>query len=394
MSSELFIGFIVICIFLIMHYANNDSLRFFNQISSDNILNDILVENGFIKENTANLREKMGIQDENNVDLLMAKTKSLNDFNHDDNFIKPTVLTLSDENRITQKYQLWNLFSKKLDEKDLLNILPETFNLLNAKDFKKLNEQSYYINNPEYILKSESSTYVSNNDMGDLLKHINDTNRFHIRQFTERLCSYQKLNSLRYTVAQKYVKKQALINGFNFKVKCYLLITKYGGSTKGYLYKNGHIYYAKEKANPLHISRFNAIASREMMYMNRTPEQVRSIYQGMPRSILQWKKFLKSNTVPLDNLVNLSKVVCDICDSEVGNSLVSVNNESFGLYELDVLFKDDYKPLLLKLVPVKQIENPTAIEQKIRKNVWNSTLSETNLIQNNDSGMKLIYDSK
>ena len=79
----------------------------------------------------------------------------------------------------------------------------------------------------------------------------------------------------------------------------------------------------------------------------------------------------------------------------LGNSLISVDNESFGLYELDVFFKDDYKPLILKISNVKPLDDPTPIERKIRKNVWNDTLEKNNLIPDKDglNGMKLIYSS-
>jgi hypothetical protein len=235
--------------------------------------------------------------------------------------------------------------------------------------------------------------------MSDFISQINNRNKFYIRQFSERINNYQLLNSLRYTIAQKFVSNQLTINKHLFKVKCYLLITRYNQETNGYLYKNGHIYYAKEKFNPLQINTSNTIASRKNMNFNRSKEQVKSIYRNMPKSIIQWKEYLEKNNMdfnlPLNNLVELNKVICHVCALNLGNSLISIDNESFGLYEVDVFFKDDNKPLLLKINNVKPFDNPSPIESKIRRNVWNDTLEKANLIQDKDglNGMKLIYSS-
>jgi hypothetical protein len=414
---EIIVAIIVFLFFIILNYLKPIRMKYFDQkvSSKDPILEELLLKNNFYKERKSLLKQKLKNIDVDNIDLVLARLKNLNQNNQEDNnelnekkkeifndaLIKPTILTLSNENKIVKKYRLWKLFSENLNENELKSILPETFNLLDGNDFKKINEQSSYINNPEFILKSENSrinsTYVSNNDMSDLLKQINNTNKFYIRQFSERICNYQNLNSLRYTIAQKYIKNQLLINEHNFKLKCYLLITKYGGETTGYLYKNGHIYYAKERFNPKKMNRFNTIASRRNMHDGRTLEQIKSIYKDMPKSILKWKEYLEENKmnseVPLNKLVDLCKIICHICSQNLGNSLISIDNESFGLYEIDVFFKKDFSPILLQLNTIKGIENPTEQEEKIRKNVWNDTLEKNNLIADKDglNGMKLIY---
>lgn len=417
-NQEFFIAIFIILIFIFINYLKPIQMKYFDQKISkqDPILEDVLLDNNFNKENKSVLRQKLNKIDTDNIDLVLANLKNLNHLDVDkkdiikkrnsifnDTIIKPSVLTLSGENKIIKKYRLWELFSQNLDQNNLKNLLPETYNLLSSKDLQKINQTSPYENNPQYILKSENSqinsTYVSNNDMSDFIRQINNKNRFYIRQFSERINNYQLLNSLRYTIAQKFVSNQLTINKHLFKVKCYLLITRYNQETNGYLYKNGHIYYAKEKYNPLQINTFNTIASRKNMNFNRSNEQVKSIYRNMPRSIIQWKEYMEKNNMdfnlPLNNLVELNKVICHVCALNLGNSLISIDNESFGLYEVDVFFKDDNKPLLLKINNVKPFDNPSPIESKIRRNVWNDTLEKANLIQDKDglNGMKLIYSS-
>jgi hypothetical protein len=417
-NQEFFIAILIIIIFVFINYLQPIQMKYFDQKISkqDPILEDVLIDNNFNKENKSVLRQKLNKINADNIDLVLANLKNLNNLStntkdivnkrqsiFNDTIIKPSVLTLSDEHKIIKKYRLWELFSQNLDQNNLNNLLPETYNLLSAKDIQKINQTSPYENNPQFILKSENSqinsTYVSNNDMSDFISQINNRNKFYIRQFSERINNYQLLNSLRYTIAQKFVSNQLTINKHLFKVKCYLLITRYNQETNGYLYKNGHIYYAKEKFNPLQINTSNTIASRKNMNFNRSKEQVKSIYRNMPKSIIQWKEYLEKNNMdfnlPLNNLVELNKVICHVCALNLGNSLISIDNESFGLYEVDVFFKDDNKPLLLKINNVKPFDNPSPIESKIRRNVWNDTLEKANLIQDKDglNGMKLIYSS-
>lgn len=418
---QIIIAIIIILLLIVCNYLKPIKMKYFDQKISqqDPILENILLDNNYNKENKSVLRQKLKNIDVDNIDLVLANLRNLNNFENRDNTkelvnekrnsifndatLKPTILTLSNENKIIKKYRLWKLFSENLPKKDLNNILPPTYNLLSSEDIQKINEISNYENNPEFVLKSENSrinsTYVSNNDMSDFIRQINNRNKYYTRQFSERIENYQRLNSIRYTIAQRFINNQLLINNHHFKVKCYLLITRYNQETNGYLYKNGHIYYAKERFNPLQINRFNTIASRKNMFYNRSKEDVQSIYRDMPRSILQWKEYLEKNNIdfnkPLDNLVELTKVICHLCALNLGNSLISVDNESFGLYELDVFFKDDYKPLILKISNVKPLDDPTPIERKIRKNVWNDTLEKNNLIPDKDglNGMKLIYSS-
>ena len=122
--------------------------------------------------------------------------------------------------------------------------------------------------------------------MSDFIRQINNRNKYYTRQFSERIENYQRLNSIRYTIAQRFINNQLLINNHHFKVKCYLLITRYNQETNGYLYKNGHIYYAKERFNPLQINRFNTIASRNNMFYNRSKEDVQSIKALANRSLV------------------------------------------------------------------------------------------------------------
>ena len=419
-----FIIFILVSLFLI--YLKPIELKYHDQKIKykDPILNEILLENNFKRQDTTKLRYKLNKINDNDLDLVLAKLRNLsvrkldnkgenkgenkeeiskktNELNHE-NF-SPTILSLSNEDKVTNKYKLFDMFNSKLGLEKTLEIIPLTYNLLKRGDYKSLMETCKYDNKPSYILKSNNDginyIYISNNNFDDIYSQINNVNRFSTRQFSERICTKENLDNNRYTVAQKFIGNQLLINGYSLKLRLYIMISKYMGVTKGYIFRNGHIYYGNQKYNNNNLTRFNSVASKEMMYHNRSTETVNNVYKNCPRSLLELKNNCKDFNINsdklLDNLENLGSIICKTCSCSLGNSLVSVKNESFGLYTIDVIVDNDLKPYLIKMSNIKPLIKPiTEREKNIRKNVWNDTLERNNLIVDKDgkNGFKLIYE--
>ena len=181
-------------------------------------------------------------------------------------------------------------------------------------------------------------------------------------------------------------------------MRVYVLIVKNMGKTYGYLFRNGHIFYAKEKWNPNNLNNYNSLASKEMMNHNRSQEQVELIYKNYPRTIQQLKKWLIANDYDqiklLGNIVEMSKVVCYICHQNVGNLVASVNNLSMDMFTLDVTIDENMKPWLLKMSRTKELKNPTESETIMRKKCWKDALRVSNLLRNIDgqNGFTLIWE--
>ena len=411
-----FIIFILVSLFLI--YLKPIELKYHDQKIKykDPILNEILLENNFKRQDTTKLRYKLNKINDNDLDLVLAKLRniSINKLDNKEEISKktnelnkenfsPTILSLSNEDKVTNKYKLFNMFNSNLGLEKTLEIMPLTYNLLNRGDYKSLMETCKYDNKPSYILKSNNNginyIYVSNNNFDDIYSQINNVNKFSTRQFSERICTKENLDNNRYTVAQKFINNQLLINGYSFKLRLYIMISKYMGVSKGYIFRNGHIYYSNQKYNVNNLNRFNSVASKEMMNHNRSTETVNNIYKNCPRSLLELQNNCKDFNINsdklLDNLENLGSIICKTCSCNLGNSLISVKNESFGLYTIDVIVDNDLKPYLIKMSNIKPLIKPiTEREKNIRKNVWNDTLERNNLIVDKDgkNGFKLIFE--
>ena len=415
---ELLVFIIFIIILLFTTYLKPVELKYHDQKIKykDPILNDILLENNFKRQDTTKLRYKLNNINNNDLDFVLAKLRNIsvsslnnkennpekNNLLHNENF-SPTLLSLSNEDKVTSKYKLFDMFKSRIGLKQTLEIMPLTYNLLKKDDYKSLMEICKYDNKPSYILKSNNSginyLYISNNNFDDIYSQLNNVNRFYTRQFSERICSNKELDDTRYTVAQKFITNQLLINGYSIKLRLYIMISKYMGATKGYIFRNGHIYYSNQKYNINNLTRFNSVATKEMMHRNRSVENVNNIYKNCPRSLLELKDKCAELNIDcnklLDNLAHLGNIICKTSSLELGNSLVSVKNESFGLYTIDVVVDNDLNPYLIKMSNIKPLIEPiTEREKNIRKNVWNDTLEKNNLIMDKDgkNGFKLIYE--
>ena len=408
--------FILVSLFII--YLKPIEIKYHDQKikHKDPILNEILLENNFKRQDTTKLRYKLNKMNDNDLDFVLAKFRNLtvnkndntesiskktNELNQE-NFT-PTILSLSNEDKVTSKYKLFNMFKSKLGLEETLKIMPLTHNLLKNGDYKNFMETCKYDNKPSFILKSNNNginyLYVSNNNFDDLYSQLNNVNRFYTRQFSERICSKENLDDTRYTVAQKFINNQTLINGYSIKLRLYIMISKYMGATKGYIFRNGHIYYSNQKYNPNNLTRFNSIANKRNDHRNRSVENVNNIYKNCPRSLLELKDKCDNLNIDknklLDNLAHLGSVICKTSSLDLGNSLVSVKNESFGLYTIDVVIDNNLNPYLIKISNIKPLIEPiTERERNIRKNVWNDTLELNNLIVDKDgkNGFKLIYE--
>ena len=217
-----FIIFILVSLFLI--YLKPIELKYHDQKIKykDPILNEILLENNFKRQDTTKLRYKLNKINDNDLDLVLAKLRniSINKLDNKEEISKktnklnkenfsPTILSLSNEDKVTNKYKLFNMFNSKLGLEKTLEIMPLTYNLLDRGDYKSLMETCKYDNKPSYVLKSNNNginyIYVSNNNFDDIYSQINNVNKFSTRQFSERICTKENLDNNRYTVAQKFI---------------------------------------------------------------------------------------------------------------------------------------------------------------------------------------------
>ena len=401
-KTEIFVVITVFLIYFIYTKLSPTKLTFYseNLKGHDPLLIETLKENNFIETDKI----------DNNSDFLVTKPKNIvKEMKKDENSrihnilrFKKIILSLSNEKRITKKYSIWNSMVKKIGRDRAKLIMPETYNLLDPKEYQMLLENVNRENNPKFILKSErdgpNGLYIANNDYSDLLRQINNVNKYYNNIFSSSFKKKCKLDKNRYTVAQRIVENPLTINDRIFKMRVYILIVKNMGKTYGYLYRNGHVFYAKEKWNAHNLNNYNSLASKEMMHHNRTPEQVETLYKDYPRTVQQLKTWLHNNefneTKMLDHLVEMCKVLCYICHQNVGNLVASINNLSMELFTLDMTIDKNMKPWLLKLNRTKELPNPTQSEITMRKKCWKDALRVSNLLRNVDgqNGFTLIWE--
>lgn len=401
-KTEIFVAITLFLIYYIYTKLYPTRLAFYSEDlrKHDPLLIETLKENNF--EETFEIGQ--------NSDLLVSKPRNIrkemkrdaDSKIHDILRFKKIILSLSNEKRVTKKYYIWDSMEKKLGRDRAKLMMPETFNLKNPYEYKMLLENINRENNPKFILKSErdgpNGLYISNNDYSDLIRQLNNVNGYYNNIFSPAFKRKNNLDKNRYTVAQRIVENPLTVNDRIFKMRVYVLIVKNMGKTYGYLFRNGHVFYAKEKWNPNNLNNYNSLASKEMMNHNRSQEQVELIYKNYPRTIQQLKNWLTANDYDqiklLDNIVEMSKVVCYICHQNVGNLVASVNNLSMDMFTLDVTIDENMKPWLLKMSRTKELKNPTESETIMRKKCWKDALRVSNLLRNIDgqNGFTLIWE--
>jgi len=377
----------VLLFFIISYYVLNKysptTLKYITEDkkNQDPILESVLVGNGLTQ----------GTKEENDIIITNSKKLQKKDVNN------KVIMSLSNDYRMIRKYRIWKSLVSKLGRNKALLIMPETYNLLDNNDYNMFQEISKYENNPKFMLKSErdgmNGVYISNNDFSDLFRQVNNYNKFYNRNFSNAFIKKQELDNNRYTLAQRVIDNPYLINGRSFKIRTYLLILKNQGKIKGYLYRNGTIYYPRDKWNSSNIDIYNTIASKEMMNYKRTPSEVNRVYHEYPKTIQALKKNISSSDKLFDNIVEISKLICYVSNYNMGNLISSMNNESFELFNLDFTVDENLKPWLLKMNKAKKIENPSDTEYKIRYNCWNDVIRIINLVPYNEkNGFSLVWE--
>lgn len=382
-GSEMLLMFVILIAIVMVCYLNKNKLKYISDNSNqNNELEELLHDNNYVKDEMHELYQKMG--DNDDVDLHIGGNGN------------SSILSMEKIIDFPKNY-LYNLLKNNLADKDkLLKITLDSYDLTDSKEIHRLNSISGYVNNPSFVIKSNNKTinsiYCANNDMSDTLRTINNNNKFFVRQFMDyvKKDDLDNLNNLKYHVVQKFIENQLLINEYTFKLKTYLLITKQNGENKSYVYKNGLIYYANQKYNSDNINSFNAFASRKYMNRNRTENDVKKIYENMPHTLLQWKEQLSNNNEPVDvilnNVLNVNKIVATA-------QTPNVKDNSFAIYEIDMIFDNNYSCYVLKMNSFQKLNCKTDLEKRVRRNVLNDSLEITNLIQNKDgkNGMREIF---
>ena len=402
--------FLAISIYLYIAYKNsNIGLSYYDHNLSNSSLNgdkdEILVE----VLNQFNIKPSNNLKD---TDFLLTAPEQNEDINNVKGFgtssFNKTIFSHINEKNVTQKYKFWKALVKEHGRDKASNIMPEVYLTNNTADMKEFFEEAHNttnigINNHLYLLKSEregtNGIYISNNDFSDISRQLFNHNKFYNRTFSNSFEKLDDLNNNRYTMIQKYIPNPLVIKKRVFKISLPIIIAKCYGAVKGFVNKNGVVYWSRDKFDIERPSMQNIIASKEQMNKNRTQIDVDNLYSKYPRTFIDLKKYCDENDVGI-NSTQLSSIITKYCKmaihtahKQIGNDKIVENNVSMDMYNIDIIIDSDFKPWIIKFKKAKTIKNPTPLEKNIRKKCWKDSLKLFNYVKTSKkNSFKLIWE--
>lgn len=399
--------FVVVTLFLYLAYKNsNIDLSYFVNDESDQ-KDEILIE----------VLEKFNIKqckDIKKTDFLLSPPKNKNDINNVKGFgtsaFNKTIFSHINEKNVTQKHKFWKALIKEHGRDKASNIMPEVYLTNSSKDMKEFFEEAHNttnigINNNLYILKSEregtNGIYISNNDFSDISRQLFNHNKFYNRTFSKSFDNLDELNNNRYTMIQKYIPNPLLIQDRVFKITLPIIIAKCYGFVKGFVNKNGMVYWSRDKFDMDRPKMYNIIASKELMNKNRSQDDVDKLYSKYPRTYIELQKYIEQNDIGINpkdlksKINKYCKMAIHTAHKHIGNEKMVENNVSMDLYNIDLIIDSNFKPWIIKFKKAKSIENPTELERRLRKKCWKDSLKLFNYVKTNKkNGFNLIWEEQ
>jgi len=398
--------FLFIFIYIYIAYKNsNITLSYYDNNDNNENKDDLLVE----------VLKEYDINPSNNskeTDFLLTPPKEKSDINNVKGLgtasLNKTVFSHTNQQHVTQKYRFWKSLVKEHGRDKASKIMPEAYLTNNSADMKEFLEEAHNttnsgINNNLYILKSEregtNGIYISNNDFSDISRQLYNNNKYYNRTFSHSFKNIDDLDNNRYTMIQKYIPNPLVIKNRVFKISLPVVIAKCYGAVKGFVNKNGTIYWTRDRFNIKRPNMQNIIASKELMNKNRTSSEVDSIYADYPRTFVKLQKYVDENNIGIDSkelvtkITKYCKMAIHTAHKQIGNDKMMENNVSIDLYTIDLIIDSDFKPWIIKFKKAKSIQNPTNIEKKIRKRCWKDSLKLFNYIKSGKkNSFRLIWE--
>ena len=135
--------------------------------------------------------------------------------------------------------------------------------------------------------------------------------------------------------------------------------------------RNGFVHWARNRYNDENQTIDTLLASRANMYRGRSPDAIRQIYSGYPRTLHELSEQLTMQGLGQaveDNMTNALQALCYVMQDKASHSS--------GLYAVDVALNKIGQAFLLKAKRCHKDEDIHYFDDSIRSQVWKDALQD------------------
>lgn len=312
------------------------------------------------------------------------------------------LLHVSNEDVMLNKTSLWDIFVKRGGRKYASEYIPEIFVISHSSasdDYetflqKKIEWPSTMFR--PFLLRSEArndteGVYMTQADIEDVLRELKNNNIL-TRVFSPRLKAKQVF-SLQYTVIQKLLLNPYIYLSRSFKLELYLAFSNRDGKTKGHLFKDGLVYWARTRWNTMNKTMHNTVVSRSMMRKGRTKQYYERIYTRYPPTLRKLMTCLgpQESRIIFNDVLRVLKEFCRNCSTKIGNEFRQ--NDTMNLYVIEVMVDENGRAWLMQIDRPRELKKATDVETQIRAAAWEDLLKITNvLLSTTESRFSTIFE--
>ena len=316
--------------------------------------------------------------------------------------VNQVLMHVSNEDVMMDRNMLWKMFVKRGGREYAREYIPEIFVICNSSasdDYEtflqRKTEWPSTMFRP-FLLKSEAKNdteglYMTQADIEDLLRELKNNNLL-ARVFSSKLDA-KAVFSLQYTVIQKLLLNPCIFMSRSFKLELYLAFTNRDGKTKGHVFSEGLVYWARTRWNPSNKTIHNAIASRRMMRKGRTSQHHDRIYSRYPHTLqgLMTAMGPAKSRMIFNDVLRVLKELCKNASTDIGNDFAK--NDTMNLYFVEVMVDENLRAWLMQIDKPRELREASKIEKDVRAAAWEDVLKIHNTILTTiDSRFKTIFE--
>lgn len=233
---------------------------------------------------------------------------------------------------IDEKQLLWNNMVSKYGVEEASKYIPRSYDLNNKNDVN------------DFLMSSNNETYIGKTEIEDAKGLLVSKNKRGLYE--------QVKNNETYSIIQKCIMNQYLINDRSFKLRMFVLITCKNGIVNFYLHKQGFVYYAKEtfnKENPT----FNNIIANAWWFKDMKKKDINDFVSDKPLTLEDFKDYIEARNFRYYNLLVKIKLLLTKIFDATHFHLCKIKkydaNMTICMTGIDILIDENMNPWFIEL---------------------------------------------